>query len=130
MRYQNWDVLVFPDSSKIPMQEFKTSCQVIQDPGGFWFTSCPVLDALLTCNTESHNAQANPHLLPTVTSFMPGLPPDSPFRISIHCWQNPEVSRYILNLKRPSDGVLFEARIFIDGRIVGYVVIQLHHATY
>jgi hypothetical protein len=33
MRYQNWDVLLFPDLSKIPLQEFKTSCSVIQDPG-------------------------------------------------------------------------------------------------
>jgi hypothetical protein len=33
MRYQNWDVLLFPDLSKIPFQEFKTSCSVIQDPG-------------------------------------------------------------------------------------------------
>ena len=33
MRYQTWDVLVFPDHCKIPLQEFKTSCQVIQDPG-------------------------------------------------------------------------------------------------
>jgi hypothetical protein len=33
MRYQNWDVLVFPDQSKIPLQEFKTACQVIQDQG-------------------------------------------------------------------------------------------------
>jgi hypothetical protein len=33
MRYQDWDVLVFPDLSKIPLQEFKTTCQVIQDTG-------------------------------------------------------------------------------------------------
>lgn len=33
MRYQNWDVLLFPDQSKIPQQEFKTACQVIQDHG-------------------------------------------------------------------------------------------------
>lgn len=35
MRYQNWDVLVFPDQCKIPLQEFKTACQVIQDPGEY-----------------------------------------------------------------------------------------------
>lgn len=33
MRYQNWDVLLFPDQFKVPLQEFKTTCQVIQDPG-------------------------------------------------------------------------------------------------
>lgn len=34
MRYLNWDVLLFPGSpneAKIPSQEFKTACYVIQD---------------------------------------------------------------------------------------------------
>ncbi|CZT08402.1 uncharacterized protein RCO7_08225 [Rhynchosporium graminicola] len=100
MRYQNWDVLLFADQFKVPLQEFKTSCQVIQDP-------------------ELHNMQLNPLLLPTVTSFIPGLPAGSPFRVSIHCWQNPDVSRYGQTLKKPSDVVMFEARLFIDGRLTG-----------
>ncbi|TVY90248.1 hypothetical protein LAWI1_G002499 [Lachnellula willkommii] len=87
MRYQNWDVLVFPDQSKIPLQEFKAACQVIQDQ-------------------ESHLSQINPHLLPTVTSFIPGLPAGSPFRISIHSWQNPEISRYVTSLQKPLDHVI------------------------
>ena len=33
MRYQNWDVLLFADNSKVPIQEFKTACHVLQDPG-------------------------------------------------------------------------------------------------
>lgn len=33
MRYQNWDVLVFPELSKVPQQEYKTTCQVVQDHG-------------------------------------------------------------------------------------------------
>ena len=35
MRYQNWDVLVFPllGDSKTPLQEFGTACTVNQDPG-------------------------------------------------------------------------------------------------
>ncbi|KAH6709222.1 hypothetical protein BKA61DRAFT_678120 [Leptodontidium sp. MPI-SDFR-AT-0119] len=100
MRYQNWDVLLFPDQHKVPLQEFKTSCQVIQDP-------------------ESHNLQLSPLLLPTVTSFIPGLPAGAAFRVSVHCWQNPEVSRYCQSLKKSSDVVMFEARLFIDGRLAG-----------
>ncbi|PMD25145.1 hypothetical protein NA56DRAFT_565658 [Hyaloscypha hepaticicola] len=100
MRYQNWDVLLFPELSKIPLQEFKVSCSVIQDP-------------------ERHTLQTNPLLLPTVTSFIPGLPTGAAFRASIHCWQNPVFSRYIQNLKKPSDNVIFEARLFIDGRMAG-----------
>lgn len=69
--------------------------------------------------TDSHAFQVNSHLLPTVTSFIPGLPTGDPFRISIHSWQNPETSRYVDNLSKPSDHILFEARVFIDGRIAG-----------
>ncbi|KAL2072570.1 hypothetical protein VTL71DRAFT_11913 [Oculimacula yallundae] len=100
MRYQNWDVLLFADQFKVPLQEFKTSCQVIQDP-------------------ELHNMQLNPLLLPTVTSFIPGLAAGAPFRASVHCWQNPEISRYGQTLKKPSDIIVFEARLFIDGRLTG-----------
>jgi hypothetical protein len=33
MRYQHWDVLVFPERSKVPLQEFKTQCLVTKDHG-------------------------------------------------------------------------------------------------
>ena len=33
MRYQNWDVLLFPEDSKTPIQEFKTACFVTKDYG-------------------------------------------------------------------------------------------------
>ncbi|KAI9053364.1 hypothetical protein LZ554_002323 [Drepanopeziza brunnea f. sp. 'monogermtubi'] len=100
MRYQNWDVLLFPDEYKVPLQEFKTSCQVIQDP-------------------EAQNLQPNPFLLPTVTSFVPGIAAGAAFRVSIHCWQNPEISRYVQSLKKTGDTIMFEARLFIDGRLAG-----------
>lgn len=67
---------------------------------------------------ESHNFQLNSQLLPTVTSFIPGLPAGAPFRVSIHCWQNPDFSRVLRDLKKAADYVLFEARMFIDGRVV------------
>lgn len=119
MRYQNWDVLLFPDPSKIPVQEFKTSCQVIQDPGEFWqMTGFQLSENAADHGLESHNFQLNPQLLPTVTSFIPGLPAGAPFRVSIHCWQNPEFSRVLRDLKNASDHALFEARMFIDGRVV------------
>lgn len=33
MRYEHWDVLLFPENSKIPVQEFKTQCFVTKDRG-------------------------------------------------------------------------------------------------
>lgn len=120
MRYQNWDVLLFADQFKVPLQEFKTTCQVIQDPGK---NAVPPAQRQMCINaddcTESHGLQLNPLLLPTVTSFIPGLPAGAPFRVSIHAWQNPDMSRYIQTLKKPSDIIVFEARLFIDGRIAG-----------
>jgi hypothetical protein len=66
--------------------------------------------------------QTNPLLLPTITSFVPSLPAGAAFRVSIHCWQNPEVSRYVQNLEKASDNIVFEARLFLDGRIAGYTL--------
>lgn len=33
MRFEDWDVLLFPRDSKIPMKEFKTNCHVVHDTG-------------------------------------------------------------------------------------------------
>lgn len=33
MRYEDWDVLLFPKDSKIPLKEFKTQCHVVHDNG-------------------------------------------------------------------------------------------------
>jgi hypothetical protein len=51
MRYQNWDVLLFPDLSKIPFQEFKTSCSVVQDPGKLAIlpSTAPVIRLKIHC---------------------------------------------------------------------------------
>lgn len=35
MRYQNWDVLIFPQRSRVPVQEFRTGCHTTVDIGGF-----------------------------------------------------------------------------------------------
>ena len=40
MRYENWDVLLFPETSRVPIQEFKTQCTVTKGRGmldsSFW----------------------------------------------------------------------------------------------
>lgn len=47
-------------------------------------------------------------ILPAVTCFIPGLQAGAPFRVSIHSWQNPEVSRHVQSLSKPGDLVIFE----------------------
>jgi hypothetical protein len=39
MRFENWDVLLFPEGSKVPIQEFKTQCFVTKDVGAFCLPS-------------------------------------------------------------------------------------------
>lgn len=100
MRYLNWDILIFPATSKVPIPEFKTACHVVHDQ-----------EFLQTHNTVL--------LLPTVTSFIPALPAGDEFFISIHSWEGPEPSRYTQSFNKPRDQLLFEARVFVDGRLAG-----------
>jgi hypothetical protein len=58
-------------------------------------------------------------LLPTVTSFVPGLGEGQTFRLSIHSWEAPEPSRFALNFTKDPSLIMFEARVFIDGQLAG-----------
>lgn len=75
--------------------------------------------------TETLNQRNNVLLLPTVTSFIQALPAGEPFRISVHSWENPEPSRYAHNVTKQPDLIMFEARVLVDGRLVGYVLYYL-----
>ena len=62
MRFQDWDVLLFPAGSQVPIREFRTACFAQQDG----LTTTP----LLTC-------------------FVPSLEAHAPFQISMHSWTRP-----------------------------------------
>ncbi|KAK6076915.1 hypothetical protein SCUP234_06984 [Seiridium cupressi] len=99
MRYEDWDLLLFPKDSKVPLKEFKTQCHVVQD----------------TEFAYTHGSYG----LPTMTCFIPGLRTGSAFNISMHSWIIPEVSQFTKNnFNKHGDLVVFEARVFIDGRLV------------
>ncbi|KAG8413583.1 hypothetical protein J3458_012658 [Metarhizium acridum] len=98
MRYEDWDILLFPQNCKVPVKEFKVACHVVHDP-------------------------ESPHLggtfgLPTVCCFVPSLPTGTPFRVSIHSWNAPVVSKFTNSYSKFPENVKFEARLFIDGRLV------------
>lgn len=40
MRYQDWDILLFPTDCKIPIKEFKVACHVVHDAGTWWAATC------------------------------------------------------------------------------------------
>ncbi|KAK8050104.1 hypothetical protein PG994_011834 [Apiospora phragmitis] len=98
MRYEDWDLLIFPQDSKIPLKEFKTQCHVVHDPE-FAFTS-------------------GSYGLPTLTCFVPGLAGGTPFLISLHNWRKPEISPYTKGYSQHLDLVKWEARVTIDGRLI------------
>ncbi|OKL58415.1 hypothetical protein UA08_06217 [Talaromyces atroroseus] len=107
MRYSNWDVLLFPERSRVPIQEFRTQCCVVGDKDS------PYLNAPYF-NSQLFYAQRSLGQLPVLTSFIPSLPAQSPFRISIHSWEKPQPSRILESLMHPDDCVLYEVRIYTD----------------
>ncbi|KAJ8119234.1 hypothetical protein ONZ43_g3777 [Nemania bipapillata] len=98
MRFEDWDVLLFPKDSKVPMKEFKTNCHVVHD-SEFAYTN-------------------GSYGLPTMTCFMPNLPPGTGFNISLHSWKTPDISQFTRNYSKHPELVKFEARVLVDGRLV------------
>lgn len=126
MRFQNWDVLVFPASEATPIQEFRTEFCNILDPGSFLqlcirilsFADIALRDLIdhaflsrMTSEDPEAPGKDDSKVLPTVTTYIPMLHPGTPFQISIHSWTTPEVSA---NLE-PGSQAMIEARLFIDG---------------
>lgn len=115
MRYENWDVLLFPEDSSAPLQEFKTQCFVTRDTD----SSCSQLSTMMSPH-EYYNAKggyltSNLRQSPVLTSFIPSLYKDTPFRVSIHNWDKPQPSQFIERQMQPDDYLTFEVRVFIDG---------------
>ncbi|PWY77123.1 hypothetical protein BO70DRAFT_398011 [Aspergillus heteromorphus CBS 117.55] len=113
MRYENWDVLVFPETSKVPLQEFKTQCFVTKDKESPYLHS-PALLSPASCSVSHGNLGQ----LPVLTTFIPSMRLNTPFRVSVHSWEKPMPSRLMESLLQPEDALLFEIRIFIDGLCV------------
>lgn len=110
MRYENWDILLFPEGSRVPVQEFKTQCFVTKD------SESPYVQLPSIVNPSTYYpVQGNMGQVPVLTAFIPSLEKDAPFRVSIHSWDKPRPSRFIERLMQPDDVLLFEARVFIDG---------------
>ncbi|RDA86305.1 hypothetical protein CP532_5663 [Ophiocordyceps camponoti-leonardi (nom. inval.)] len=102
MRYEDWDILLFPTGSKVPIKEFKVACHVVHDP------------------EFSHTHGSG---LPTVCCFVPSLRAGSPFRVSIHSWSHPATSQFNKSCSKYSDNAKFEARLFIDGRLTASMIL-------
>ncbi|KAF1944678.1 hypothetical protein EJ02DRAFT_432261 [Clathrospora elynae] len=92
MRYDDWDVILFPKDSHVPIQEYKTACYV---------------------SPEEYGRQ-----LPTLTSYISSLPPSTPFRISVHSWATAtaaKASALIESRRKPSQKVVYLVQVIVDG---------------
>ncbi|KAF2681044.1 hypothetical protein K458DRAFT_344276, partial [Lentithecium fluviatile CBS 122367] len=90
MRYDNWDVILFPRDSLVPIQEFRTACYASQDEQG--------------------------RQLSTLTCYISSLPTATPFRISIHSWATPaKPSALIESRRKTNQRVVFTTQVIVDG---------------
>jgi len=94
MRFQDWDVLLFPGESQTPIQEFRTTCFSLQDPRTHLTT-------------------------PLLCSFVPSLPANAPFQVSVHSWSKPP---WILGDGNagyvPGTKYLWQVKIVSDGHVL------------
>lgn len=128
MRYQHWDVLLFPGDSKIPIQEFDTKCYALQQGREVSSFHLRTPEVMLTNGQASSlqglefngNNYESMVVLPTLTCFVASLERGSSFRVSIHSWEKPKASSLLLSFKTAEEMVLFEAKIYVDGILTAY----------
>ncbi|KAK3710414.1 hypothetical protein LTR37_010257 [Vermiconidia calcicola] len=98
MRYQDWDVLLFPageEGAHVPIKEFKTACYVEQP--------------------ESNGHHATP--IPLLTTFIPSLQRNAPFQISVHSWVK-TAPLLAPNADGSRHKEVWQARVVVDGECV------------
>ncbi|KAJ4988858.1 hypothetical protein SVAN01_05665 [Stagonosporopsis vannaccii] len=95
MRYDNWDIILFPEDSSIPIPEYKTACYFSRDEDG--------------------------HELPTLRTYIGSLKPGTPFRISVHHWGPPRPSPILQQAqRRAGSDITFTVQVIIDGARLYY----------
>ncbi|KAM0720165.1 hypothetical protein Q7P37_004301 [Cladosporium fusiforme] len=104
MRYQDWDVLLYPRDCEVPFKEFRTTPYAVQD-----------------ASTGGFAPGTNVNATPLLTCFTTAIQEGSPFTISIHSWVPPT---HIGLLTSPTlgDRAQWQIKITIDG-----VTISLFH---
>jgi len=104
MRFQDWDVLLFPQGSHVPLREFRTACYAQQDPDPPHHhqqhplpprsrtTTSATATTFTTTTTMAAAAGVGPVggvTTPLLTAFVPGLGAGEGFQVSVHSWSPP-----------------------------------------
>lgn len=95
MRYQDWDVLLFPsdEEAHVPVQEFRTAC-------------------------AAELSQGSPNPTSLLSTFVPSMQCGSPFHISVHSWAATKSTLGTLPNGLKLDE-MWQVRVVIDGELVG-----------
>ncbi|KAI0579540.1 hypothetical protein TUN199_10079 [Pyrenophora tritici-repentis] len=107
MRYDDWDVILFPKESHVPTQEFKTACYVSPE--------------------EFKLPQFHGRPLPTLTCYISSLPPSTPFRVSIHSWATATKASPIIESRRKANQkIVYSVQVIVDGARVFRGFFDIH----
>lgn len=120
MRYQDWDVLLFPAALISPASPHSTADGGSSNdiaPNSTTDPRIPVKEFRTTCHAEI--TANSPQAVPLLTCFVPSLPKGVPFQISVHSWvktgpklgfasaaENPQRVEEVWQVKVVVDGVL------------------------
>jgi hypothetical protein len=118
MRYDDWDVILFPKDSHVPIQEFKTACYVSPEECKHSGLLHPVIHLSNSTIRTTANATAFPdgRPLPTLTCYISSLPPSTPFRISVHSWTTAaKASALIESRRKANQKVVYTVQVIVDG---------------
>ncbi|KAF2751182.1 hypothetical protein M011DRAFT_483142 [Sporormia fimetaria CBS 119925] len=101
MRYDNWDAILFPRDSLVPLQEFRTAFYAAHDEYG--------------------------RQLPTLSCYVASLPPSTPFRVSMHSWTSKtKPSALIESRRKPNQRVVFMVSVIVDGTRLFHDVYEMN----
>lgn len=111
MRFQDWDVLAFPQDSPAPVQEFRTSCYTVAQG--------TLNGSVLSTSIAKLTRRADIGRMAILNTFVPSLPEGKPFQISIHRWTKPDFSADLVlhGCDGPSAAV-WGIRVAIEGETV------------
>ena len=137
MRYDDWDVLVMPLGSHIPIPEFRVEAYPVDDIEAppinsiFNFTSQadPASLAPAAPPDTPPNSSGGPNLqiplmyaqIPLLSCFVPSQPEGTAFKVSIHRWEQIPFNLDPVTISMTGRIPCCEIRVFVDGNLVRYI---------